>query len=483
MPGRVQPADAHDAAEIFVRFFRAARLYGAPMLTDAELLQRYARDRDEKAFAELVRRHLGVVYGAALRRTGGRAHLAEEIAQQIFTHLARKAAVLCHHPVLTGWLHRSTRYAAIDAVRAEQRRQKLNDLLAAMPDAAPASDPLPDWERLRPVLDEAVDGLKDGDREAVLLRYFQNLSFAEIGARLRLSENAARMRTERALDKLRRRLARRGVSSTAAALSVLLSEQAFATAPANLAASVTSAAVSVAPATGWTVVVANVLANKPAAAVIGAALAVGLTVVGWTFADTEAAAELTTLRAENARLVRAASTVPADVRTTRVVQALGQRIARRPAVGGHRDRGLATPYEACLTFWWALDTGDAAMLKRILTYTETGREAIRALHAGMPADIRARYPAPEDLAVFLYQANALLNPPARVDYLEKIVPVETGPDRAVIRRPGTTTGGGQNWVRTAEGWKLLVPDRHPAHVAQRMLGSEALAKLGEGDAP
>lgn len=483
MPGRVQPADAHDAAKIFVRFVRGVRLYGDSMLTDAELLQRYVRDRDSRAFGDLVQRHLGVVYGAALRRTGGHAHLAEEIAQKIFIDLARKAAVLSQHPTLTGWLHRSTRYAAIDAIRAEQRRQKLNELLAAMPDDQPLTDARPDWERLRPVLDEAVDELKEGDRDVVLLRFFQNLSFAEIGARLRLTENAARMRTERALDKLRHRLERRGVTSTAAALGVLLADQAIAAVPAGLSASVTGAAVSVAPASGWTVVMAKVLANKAAVAGIGAALAGGLTLAVWTLASGAAEAELTALRAENARLVRATSAVPVDVRTTRIVQALGQRIAQRPVAGGHRDRGLATPYDACLTFWWALDTGDAAMLKRILTYTEAGREAIRALHAGMPADIRARYPTPEDLAVFLYQANALLNPPARADYLEKIAPEETAPDRAVIRRPGITSGGGQNWVRTTEGWKLVVPDRHPARVAQRVLGSEALAQLGERNAP
>src|SRR5688572_25351028 len=152
------------------------------MPTDAELLQRYARERDERAFAELVQRHLGVVYGAALRRTGGRAHLAEEIAQKVFTDLARKAAGLSHHPALTGWLHRSTRYAAIDAVRTELRGQKLSETLAAMPDIDSAPETPVEWGHLRPILDEALDQLKEPDREAMLLRYFEGLSFAEVGA-------------------------------------------------------------------------------------------------------------------------------------------------------------------------------------------------------------------------------------------------------------------------------------------------------------
>src|SRR6478609_9280807 len=156
------------------------------MPTDAEMLQRYVRERDERAFAELVQRHLGVVYGAALRRSGGRVHLAEEIAQQVFTDLARKAAALCHHPSLIGWLYRSTRYAAIDVVRAERRGKKLADSLATMPDTnLPAGQV--EWTELRPVLDAALDQLKEADREAMLLRYFEGLSFAELGARLQVS--------------------------------------------------------------------------------------------------------------------------------------------------------------------------------------------------------------------------------------------------------------------------------------------------------
>jgi RNA polymerase sigma factor (sigma-70 family) len=173
------------------------------MSTDAELLHRYVEDHDERAFAELVLRHLGLVYSAALRRTGGRTHLAEDIAQKVFSDLARKAAVLTHHPALTGWLYRSTRYAAIDAARAELRRQKLAQSLTAMPDQSSPPESPADWERLRPVLDEAMDQLKECDREIMLLRYFNGLTFGEVGARLNLTENTARMRAERALDKLR----------------------------------------------------------------------------------------------------------------------------------------------------------------------------------------------------------------------------------------------------------------------------------------
>ena len=93
------------------------------MTDDAELLRRYAKDRSEDAFTELVRRHLNLVYGAALRRAGGDAHKAADVAQLVFTELARKAASLTEHAVLTGRLYATTRNKAIDTIRSELRRQ------------------------------------------------------------------------------------------------------------------------------------------------------------------------------------------------------------------------------------------------------------------------------------------------------------------------------------------------------------------------
>src|SRR5262245_58711478 len=92
------------------------------MLTDSELLRLYAEERSEKAFAELVQRHVDLVYSSALRQVNGDAHRAQDIAQEVFGTLARKAGSLAQHPVLTGWLYTTTRHASAKVRRREARR-------------------------------------------------------------------------------------------------------------------------------------------------------------------------------------------------------------------------------------------------------------------------------------------------------------------------------------------------------------------------
>lgn len=89
------------------------------MLPDSELLRRYVESHSQEAFHTLVRRHANLVYAAAVRQTHGDRQLAEDVGQRVFTQLARKAAALASHPTLVGWLHRTTRFTAIDAVRAQ----------------------------------------------------------------------------------------------------------------------------------------------------------------------------------------------------------------------------------------------------------------------------------------------------------------------------------------------------------------------------
>ena len=214
------------------------------MTDDAALLRRFAAQRRDEDFAELVRRHLGLVYRAALCRTNGDAHLAEDVAQQVFVTLARSAAEVQHHAVLAGWLYVATRNAAANAMRTEQRRRVREQEAHAMIDPPSSPDPQIDWEQLRPELDRVMDELPERDRHAVLLRFFANQPFAEIGGILQVSENAARMRVDRALERLRALLAKRGIASTSAALGSLLAAQASAAVPSGLAATVTGAALA-----------------------------------------------------------------------------------------------------------------------------------------------------------------------------------------------------------------------------------------------
>jgi len=222
------------------------------MTPDSELLSRYARTHSEDAFAELVRRHVNLVYSAALRQVNGDAHLAQDVAQTVFTDLARKAGSLARRETLTGWLYTSAHFAAAKIARTENRRRDREEKFMREPmqnsgTGVPPVHPAPeaDWEQLRPTLDDAMHELKEADREAILLRYFENRQFSEVGAQLGLNENAARMRVERALEKLRDILTKRGIT-TAAALASVISTNAVQLAPANLAATLTTTSIAAA---------------------------------------------------------------------------------------------------------------------------------------------------------------------------------------------------------------------------------------------
>jgi len=205
--------------------------------SDIELLQQFVRERAQDAFAELVRRHLDLVYSAALRQVRS-PQLAEEIAQSVFADLARDAARLRPDTVLAAWLHAVTRRTAVDAIRRETRR-RLREQTAVEMHAMNAPDTR--WADIEPLLDEAVAALDDTDRAAVLLRYFENKSLREVGQQTGLSDDAAQKRVSRAVERLREFFAKRGVTAGAGGLAAVLSANAVQAAPAGLAISVAAA--------------------------------------------------------------------------------------------------------------------------------------------------------------------------------------------------------------------------------------------------
>jgi len=216
------------------------------MMDDAELLRRYAEARDEGAFRALVDRHIQFVYSTAQRRLNDDRQAAEDVAQLVFTAAAKQARVLGRGVVFPAWLHRTTRNISIDLVRAQAQRRRREQEAIAMHETSPATP-----EKLRPLLDAAIDELGEKDRTAIVLRFFSQLPLAQVGATLRVSEDAARMRIERALGRLQATLARRGITSTAAALAGALADEALAaTAPEGIAARVCGSALSAAKAGG-----------------------------------------------------------------------------------------------------------------------------------------------------------------------------------------------------------------------------------------
>ncbi len=214
------------------------------MSTDSQLLENYARDGSEPAFRELVERHINLVHSAALRESRGDASLAEDITQAVFSEAARRAAALVRHTALAGWLYTCVRRMTANVRRAEHRRQRreqealtMNQLLG--PDPA---DNL--WRQVRPMLDDVMHQLDEEDRTAVVLRFFEGRSLKEVGAALGLTENAARMRVDRSLEKLHRLFAQRGVKSTASTLAGVVAAGAVLTAPPTLASTVATAALA-----------------------------------------------------------------------------------------------------------------------------------------------------------------------------------------------------------------------------------------------
>jgi RNA polymerase sigma factor (sigma-70 family) len=211
------------------------------MTDDAELLRRYVDSRTEIDFTTLVERHLNLVYQAALRRMGGRSDLAQDVTQQVFTTLAREAPKLVTHPALVGWLFTATRHAASQQLRAERRRQD-REIQSLVRNSLESSTPDTNWDQIRDQLDEVMDRLAEQDRTAILQRFFHNQAFAQIGVTFGLSEDAARKRVDRALERLRGLLVKRGITSTGSALGVLLASQAATAAPAGLAQMIASTA-------------------------------------------------------------------------------------------------------------------------------------------------------------------------------------------------------------------------------------------------
>jgi RNA polymerase sigma factor (sigma-70 family) len=249
--------------------------------TDSQLLRAYAELCSEAAFAELVRRHVDLVYSAALRMVCD-SSLAEDVTQAVFLALAHNAAQLTDRPVLSGWLHRTAQNIAAQTVRTDVRRRSreqeaaaMNELLSAEPDAV--------WDNIAPHLDAALGELSEADRDALLMRYFERKSAREMAQTLGVSDEAAQKRVSRAVERLREFFAKRGLTVGASGLVAVISANAVQAAPVGLALAISTAAAlagsavaTTATATATKAMVMTTLQKTLIAATLAAAVGTGI---------------------------------------------------------------------------------------------------------------------------------------------------------------------------------------------------------------
>ncbi len=210
------------------------------------MLTEYAETGSEAAFAQLVARHIDLVYSAAVRLLESDAPLAQDVAPVVFTDLARKAPTLSGEVLLGGWLHRHTCFVVGTLKRSERRcrsRERKAIEMNSLQDHSAEN-----LAHVRPILDEAINEFGAEDRTAILLRFFEQHDFRSVGAALGSSENAAQKRVARALEELRSLLEHRGVSLSAAVLGTALASEAVSAAPVGLAVAISSGALTAAAA-------------------------------------------------------------------------------------------------------------------------------------------------------------------------------------------------------------------------------------------
>ncbi|MCC7375730.1 MAG: sigma-70 family RNA polymerase sigma factor [Verrucomicrobiales bacterium] len=210
-------------------------------VSDTELLRRYGDEGREEAFAELVERHLAMVRATAARIVRDPV-AAEDVAQEVFARLARRWRKVPTSGLLGGWLHKDTRWVALQYLRAERRRQLREQVAATDVSALEGDDP--DWTRIRPLIDETLERLNPADRDLVILRFFEQRSWEAVALHIGVTEDAARMRVSRAMDRLRDQLRNRGVETSAGILGTALTAHGAAPVPVGVAQTIAGLAVA-----------------------------------------------------------------------------------------------------------------------------------------------------------------------------------------------------------------------------------------------
>jgi RNA polymerase sigma factor (sigma-70 family) len=343
--------------------------------TDTKLLARYASYHAEDAFAEIVRRHLGLVYSAALRQVRA-PQLAEEVAQSTFLKLARHAGQLAPDTILPAWLYQVTRREAIDVVRREASRQLRESRWSGTTEMNAMNATAADWTHIEPLLDEAMHALDDTDRTAVLLRYFENKSLREVGDTLGTSENAAQKRLGRAVERLREFFAKRGVTVGASGLVVVISANAVQAAPVGLAVTISTAAAIAGTTIAAT---ASAAAIKTIAMTTLQKILITATIIAAGVATSLVIQHQAKLREEDARRLSAQSQQAAPIPT---IAASENNFPRE----SWAFRGYATPESALVSLVWAAVNSDVEGFLNSLSPEQQSRVRLRWERQGLGSD-------------------------------------------------------------------------------------------------
>ena len=324
---------------------------------DIELLRRYADENSEAAFAALVERHINLVYSTALRHAGN-PHHAEEITQAVFVILARKCGQLRRGVVVSGWLYHAARLTAANFLRSETQRIRREQ--EAYMQSNPSETETEVWLRLAPLLDKAMAGLGEKDRDAVVLRFFEGKKMHEVGVALGINEEAAKKRTARAVEKLRRFFTKRGVVVPAAIFAAAVSANTVQAAPVTLGKTITAVAVTKGAASS----VSTLTLIKGA-----------MKFMAWTKAKTAIVAGVVVLLTAGTTGViitemRSASSGP---RTTAATERIKGQLFTLPQLV---DAGNTTPEAAWESRYWARSKGDYdAVIAATLPQAVSGAKA------------------------------------------------------------------------------------------------------------
>jgi RNA polymerase sigma factor (sigma-70 family) len=472
--------------------------------TDQELMRSYARSRSERAFGELVHRHVDHVYSTALRLVRDPA-LAEEVTQRVFVLLAQHSLKLERRSSVTGWLHTTARNIAINTIRGEERRRQREREAAAMIELD-SNDSETFWRQIEAHLDEALSGLNQAERDLILLRYFERRTAGEIGVRLGVSAEAAQKRVTRALDRLRGILATRGPGPATECLADVLSTQAVHSAPVGLAASIiaaTSAASAIVPAT-------STLQIIMASTKVKIALAAAVLVVGFTTPlvvqhqrnshltqellalrqqgpeldrlreevqrltdeaqssakqrETERAelsrlrGELTALKARAVKMATAANGMPPARRPEKAPATSNEESDRFVPAEEWKNIGFQVPSSTVQTLEWAKVRGDTNVIFNALAWPdEHSRAGVEAIFAAAPESVRSKYGSADAYVLSLFNHSGPLDDRHTVTSY-RVLQENISGDEAILQLEfrfgdGSSSASPMRYVRIGNDWR------------------------------